>query len=441
MRKLAFLLITLNLLTAWAAPSLFNDEESILAPLFSSADAEVIPDQYIVAFKNGLTADRISYHHDCVSDMMSEERKKVKRGFMAELISGIKHTYNSDVFKGYSGRFSEEILNKIRQSDEVAYVEKDSKVYSSAAQYNAPWGLARISHRELSWFTYTTYLYNATAGSDVTVYVVDTGINIDHVEFGSRARWGITVPDNDEDMDNNGHGTHVAGTAVGTRFGVAKKANVVAVKVLDSNGSGTNSDVIKGVQYVVESHLNEMDRAKKDGRPFKGSVANLSLGGSKSRSLDMAINAAVTFFGVHFVVAAGNSDGDACNESPAAAEKAITVGASTFDDERASFSNYGPCVDIFAPGKDVLSAWIDSDTSARILSGTSMAAPHVTGLVAYFLGLDAESTSDFAVTQLTPKKMRDMIVSLATRDVLEDVPADTPNILAFNNFYTKKQFP
>ncbi|CAG8586670.1 6486_t:CDS:2 [Paraglomus brasilianum] len=434
MGKLALLLITLNLLTALAVPSLFNDEEIILAPLLSSADAEVIPDQYIVVFKNDVTADRISYHHGCVGDMLSEERKKVKRGFMAELISGIEHTYNSDMFKGYSGRFSEYILNKIRQSDEVAYVEKDSKVYSEIVQYNAPWGLARISHRQpLGFITFTKYLYDATAGSDVTVYIVDTGINIDHVDFGSRARWGHTVPDNDEDVDNNGHGTHVAGTAVGTRFGVAKKANVVAVKVLNSEGRGSTSDVIKGVEYVVKSHADEMGRARKDGRPFKGSVANLSLGGSKSISLDAAINAAVTL-GVHFVVAAGNSNGDACDESPAAAEKAITVGASTFDDMRAPFSNYGPCVDIFAPGKDILSAWIGSYTSARVLSGTSMAAPHVTGLVAYFLGLEAESTSDFAVTRLTPKKMRDMIVSLATREILEDVPADTPNLLAFNNF-------
>jgi len=134
-------------------------------------------------------------------------------------------------------------------------------------------------------------LYDATAGSDVTVYIVDTGINIDHVDFGSRARWGHTVPDNDEDVDNNGHGTHVAGTAVGTRFGVAKKANVVAVKVLNSEGRGSTSDVIKGVEYVVKSHADEMGRARKDGRPFKGSVANLSLGGSKSISLDAAINA------------------------------------------------------------------------------------------------------------------------------------------------------
>jgi len=175
---------------------------------------------------------------------------------------------------------------------QVAYVEKDSKVYSEIVQYNAPWGLARISHREpLGFITFTTYKYDATAGSDVTFYIVDTGINIDHVDFGSRARWGHTVPDNDEDADNHGHGTHVAGTAVGTRFGVAKKANVVAVKVLNSEGRGSTSDVIKGVEYVVKSHADEMRRARKDGRPFKGSVANLSLGGAKSRSLDGAINA------------------------------------------------------------------------------------------------------------------------------------------------------
>ena len=203
--------------------------------------------------------------------------------------------------------------------------------------------------------SFTQYLYNKRGGEGVDVYVIDTGINVDHVEFEGRASWGKTVPLNDVDEDGNGHGTHCAGTIASAKYGIAKAAHVIAVKVLGSNGSGTMSDVVAGVVFASESAKAKAVAAKAEyaatGKTnHKGSVANMSLGGGSSRALDQAVNAAVDE-GLHFAVAAGNDNRDACNYSPAAAEKAVTVGASTIGDERAYFSNFGKCVDVFAPGK------------------------------------------------------------------------------------------
>jgi len=194
---------------------------------------------------------------------------------------------------------------------------------------NAPWGLARISHRDgLGFGTFNKYIYTEDGGEGVDVYVIDTGTNVNHVDFEGRASWGATIPANDPDEDGNGHGTHCSGTVAGKKFGVAKKAHVKAVKVLRSNGSGSMSDVVKGVEYAAEAHLEQVDAAKKGKRKgFKGSSANMSLGGGKSVTLDKAVNAAVDV-GIHFAVAAGNDNANSCNYSPAAAEKAVTVGAS-----------------------------------------------------------------------------------------------------------------
>jgi cerevisin len=297
-------------------------------------------------------------------------------------------------------------------------------------QNNAPWGLARISHREsLSFGTFNKYLYTSTGGEGVDVYVIDTGTNVNHVDFEGRANWGKTIPTGDDDLDGNGHGTHCSGTVAGKTFGVAKKANVYAVKVLKSNGSGTMSDVVKGVEWAATSHSNKVAAAKKGSvkKGWKGSAANMSLGGGKSVTLDLAVNAAVDA-GIHFAVAAGNDNADSCNYSPAAAEKAVTVGASTLADERAYFSNYGKCNDIFAPGLNILSTWIGSKHAVNTISGTSMASPHVAGLLAYYLSLQPEKDSAFAVESITPAKLKKDIISVATRGVLTDVPADTANV-------------
>jgi cerevisin len=318
---------------------------------------------------------------------------------------------------------------------QIEYIEQDSEVHSMAAttQKLAPWGLARISHRDgLSFGTFNKYVYSETGGEGVDVYVIDTGTNVDHVDFEGRARWGKTIPSGDADEDGNGHGTHCSGTIAGKKYGVSKKANVVAVKVLRSNGSGSMSDVVKGVEFAVEAHLETVAAAKAGKKSgFKGSAANMSLGGGKSPTLDLAVNAAVDA-GIHFAVAAGNDNADACNYSPAAAENPITVGASTLADERAYFSNYGKCTDIFAPGLNILSTWIGSKTAVNTISGTSMASPHIAGLLAYLLSLQPAKDSAFAVAEISPKKMKSSLISIGTKGALSDIPSSTPNILAWN---------
>jgi cerevisin len=312
-------------------------------------------------------------------------------------------------------------------------VERDSVVHTmedtGELEKNAPWGLARISHRDsLTFGNFNKYLYAADAGEGVDVYVIDTGTYIDHVDFDGRAHWGKTIPAGDEDEDGNGHGTHCSGTIAGKKYGVAKKANVYAVKVLRSNGSGSMSDVVKGVEWAAEAHVKKAKAGKKG---FKGSAANMSLGGGKSPALDEAVNGAVAA-GVHFAVAAGNDNADSCNYSPASAENAITVGASALDDSRAYFSNYGKCNDIFAPGLSIQSTWIGSKYAVNTISGTSMASPHVAGLLAYYLSLQPSSDSAYAVAEITPKKMKENILSIGTVGALTDVPAGTKNILAWN---------
>lgn len=241
------------------------------------------------------------------------------------------------------------------------------------------------------------------------------------MDFEGRATWGKTIPQGDADEDGNGHGTHCSGTIAGKKFGVAKKAHVKAVKVLRSNGSGSMSDVVKGVEWAATDH--KKNEGKKGN---KGSVANMSLGGGKSPTLDLAVNAAVDA-GIHFAVAAGNDNANSCNYSPAAADKAVTVGASTLGDERAYFSNYGKCTDIFAPGLNIQSTWIGSKYATNTISGTSMASPHICGLLAYYLSLQPSSDSAYAVADITPKKLKALMISVATKNVLSEIPSDTVN--------------
>lgn len=304
------------------------------------------------------------------------------------------------------------------------------EVDSPEVEKNAPWGLARISHRDsLSFGTFNKYLFSEDGGEGVDVYVIDTGTNTAHVDFEGRAHWGKTIPANDEDEDGNGHGTHCSGTIAGKKYGVAKKANVYAVKVLKSNGSGTMSDVIKGVEWAALSHSEKVELAKKGKgkKGFKGSTANMSLGGGKTAALNLAVNAAVDL-GLHFAVAAGNDNSDSCNYSPASAEKAVTVGASTLADERAYFSNYGKCNDIFAPGLNILSTWRGSKYATNTISGTSMASPHIAGLLAYFLSLQPSPESAFSVSSITPKQLKENIIAVATEGSLTDVPRGTKNV-------------
>ncbi|KAL2062246.1 hypothetical protein VTL71DRAFT_6512 [Oculimacula yallundae] len=413
-----------------------------VAPLISSSNSVEVPDSYIVVFKKHVSEAAASSHHSWVKgthaaseSSRTELRKRSQFPITTDIFEGLKHTYNiAGGFLGYSGHFDDEVIEQVRRHPDVEYVEKDSVVHTlgeteGETEKNAPWGLARISHRKsLGFSDFNKYLYAADAGEGVDVYVIDTGTNTDHVDFEGRAHWGKTIPANDADEDGNGHGTHCSGTVAGKKYGVAKKANVYAVKVLKSNGSGTMADVVKGVEWAANAHT---EKAKKGKKGFKGSAANMSLGGGKSPALDRAVNGAVEA-GIHFAVAAGNDNADSCNYSPAAAEQAITVGASALDDSRAYFSNYGKCNDIFAPGLSILSTWIGSKYATNTISGTSMASPHIAGLLAYYLSLQPASDSEYAVAEITPKKLKESIISIATEGALSDVPSDTKNVLAWN---------
>ncbi|CAG8725068.1 9015_t:CDS:2, partial [Ambispora leptoticha] len=276
-------------------------------------------------------------------------------------------------------------------------------------QYDPPWGLARISARVDDWPSDTgRYWYHESGGNGVTVYIIDTGINIHHDDFEGRAIWGIDY--SNDNYDNNDGNGHVAGKT----YGVAKKATMVAVKVLNSYGYGYISDILKGIEWSVIQH-----KSKQMSNDHKGSVINMSLGGDKSIATNDAVNAAVRE-GIVVAVAAGNDNNDACNESPASAKSAITVGASDINDNCAWFSNHGKCVDIFAPGVDILSSWIGSENNVvATLSGTSMSSPHISGLCALFISMGIAKH---------PKDVKNKIIEHSTRGALKGIPnLHTPN--------------
>ena len=426
-----------------------SNKDFTMAPVIDNSNFKSssinVNNRYIVVFKKGLTAAEIDFNKELIqqlhlqnfNNLAAEDKEKFLQANQNEFDvtaknanGGIEDSFSiGELLNGFVGYFTPEVLQLIRMFPIVDFIEKDSMVFTQdfEVENGAPWGLARISHRDkLSLGSFNKYLYDSEGGEGVTAYVVDTGINVKHENFEGRATWGKTIPVNDEDLDGNGHGTHCAGTIGSKTYGVAKKADIVAVKVLRSNGSGTMSDVVKGVEYVATDHL-------KNGSKRKASTANMSLGGGNSPTLDLAVNAAVDA-GIHFSVAAGNENQDACNSSPASAEKAITVGASTLSDDRAYFSNFGKCVDIFAPGLNVLSTYIGSDTATAVLSGTSMASPHVCGLLTYFLSLQPDFDSGFAEgnVEITPAFLKNKLIEFGTKDALTDIDSDTPNVLIFN---------
>src|SRR5215213_5034413 len=314
-----------------------------------------IANQYIVVLK------------DDVADVEGEAIR-LSRQFGGDRIDGL--TYQR-ALKGFSVRMPEAQATKLANDPRVAFVEEDGVVSLVATQTGATWGLDRIDQRDLP--LNSTYNFNAT-GSGVRAYIIDTGIRATHVDLGGRVISGFTaINDGLGTDDGNGHGTHVSGTVGGTTWGVAKNVTLVAVRVLDSSGNGTNSGVIAGVDFVTSNH--------QAGQP---AVANMSLGGGISSALDTAVTNSIND-GVTYGIAAGNENQDACNTSPARVASAITVGATTITDARASFSNFGTCLDIFAPGNNITSSWRTSDTATNTISGTSMATPHVAGVAALFL--------------------------------------------------------
>jgi subtilisin family serine protease len=319
----------------------------------------------------------------------------------------IGHSY-SHALHGFSISMSEAAAQRMAADPQVAYVEQDRAVHADATQTPTPsWGLDRIDQRSLP--LNNSYTYPNT-GSGVTAYMLDTGIRITHTDFGGRAVWGTNTTGDGINTDCNGHGTHTAGTVGGTTYGVAKGVHLVAVKVLDCGGSGSFAGVIAGIDWVTADHA--------AGAP---AVANMSLGGG----FDQATNDAVTRSiadGVVYALSAGNSNANACNFSPASTPNAITVGATDISDNRASFSNRGRCLDLFAPGVNITSDWNAGDTATNTISGTSMAAPHVCGVAAILL---VEHPG------FTPQQIRDTMVANATSGVVKRRGAGSPNLLLF----------
>ncbi|MEU1260255.1 S8 family peptidase [Streptomyces chartreusis] len=363
----------LTALPAQAAPA----EGNVLA----AGSPTAVKDSYIVTLKKsvGLKASSAAG-----KDLVAEYGGTVKKTFTKAL-------------NGYSAALSATEARRLAADPAVASVEQNQRVrLADTTQTSAPWGLDRIDQAALP--LSGTYTYPDSAGSGVTAYVIDTGVRITHQQISGRATYGYDAVDGDTTAsDGNGHGTHVATTIAGSTYGVAKKAKIVAVRVLDNSGSGTTAGVIAGIDWVTNNHSGP-------------SVANLSLGGGASTTLDTAVRNSIAS-GVTYAVAAGNSSANASSYSPARVTEAITVGATTSSDARASYSNYGSVLDIFAPGSSITAGWYTSDTATNTISGTSMATPHVAGAAAIYLASHASATPAAVASALTGGATANVVTS------------------------------
>ncbi|GIE35298.1 hypothetical protein Ait01nite_083430 [Actinoplanes italicus] len=373
---------------------------SLSTPAFAN------PATGVVHYAESATAIGGSY----VVVLKSGEADRVKADKVTKRYGGTVSRVFGSAVEGWTAKLTPKQAARLAADPAIASVEADQTIRIAATQTGAPWGLDRIDQRALPLNT----TYNYTASSGVTVYVIDTGITVGHQDFGGRASYGYDAVDGDNvAQDGNGHGTFVAGVAVGNTYGVAKSADVVGVRVLDNSGSGTTAGVIAGIDWVTANAT--------PGR----SVANLSLGGGASSTLDAAVRRSIAA-GVPYTIAAGNSGVNAANSSPARVTEALTVGATGNTDAKASWSNYGSVLDLFAPGVSITSAWRTSNTATYTGSGTSFAAPHVAGAAALYLA-DNPGASVSAVNAA--------IVDNATTGVVTSRGTGSPNRLLYTGAF------
>ncbi|MGY0232148.1 S8 family serine peptidase [Longispora urticae] len=365
--------------------------------IHGSDSAAAVPGRYIVALKDaqaGVSADVVHSR---------------ARGLTGRFGGSVNHVYDQ-VLKGFSVSMSAAQARRLAADPAVDYVEQVQTRRASDTQNNPPsWGIDRVDQQDLP--LSASYTYPANAGQGVTVYVIDTGINANHQNFTGRVKPGKDFVDNDDNpSDCAGHGTHVAGTAAGTTFGVAKKANIVAVRVLDCQGDGQDDDILAGLNWVKANAV-------------KPAVANYSIGcGGRcsSPTFDNAVKAIIAS-GVQFVMSGGNNNDDSCYYSPQKVTEAITVGNSTKTDSRyTTDSNYGSCLDLWAPGTNIVSASHSSNTGSTTMTGTSMASPHVAGAAALYLGANPSAT---------PQQVRDALVDNGAKGKLSNINAGSPNVL------------
>ncbi|KAL5502263.1 hypothetical protein EMCRGX_G009008 [Ephydatia muelleri] len=395
---LPLLLLSLLARAAWSLPAYH-------APLLSGSSPTAVPGEYVVVLNSKL-------RQYAVSDHIARVRALIARDGNG---SALTYVYAIGNFNGYAAKLSDGARERLRAMKEVAYVEYNQKYstqQSCSLQTDATWGIVRTTYRDLP--TVFDYSYGPGDGTGVNVYIIDTGIETTHPDFGGRAIWGVDYVNNPSPKtDLNGHGTHVAGTVMSNTYGLAKKATAIAVRVLDENGSGYMEDIISGIDWVAGQHTSG-----------KKSVATMSLSGLKSDAMNSAVDAAVAA-GVNFMVAAGNNKQNACNYSPASSSLSVAVMASDSTDKFATFSNYGPCAHIIAPGVAITSTWLDGGIST--ISGTSMATPHVAGVVAKYLSSQS--------TVPTPATVKAWLTSVATSDKITNIPNTFPttNKLVFRD--------
>ncbi|SUI45422.1 S8 family peptidase [Shewanella baltica] len=376
------------------------------ATMVSVPQSKAIKDTYIVVF-NTPSVLNLS-NNNTIAEFAVKQAESLVNQYDVRVMKNFGNVLNGVLINA-----SAQQVKALLKDPNVKYVEQDQvmsvtpMMEANADQPSPTWGIDRIDQRNLP---LDNNYHTDYDGSGVTAFVIDTGVLNTHNEFGGRASSGYDFIDNDYDAtDCNGHGTHVAGTIGGSTYGVAKNVNVVGVRVLNCSGSGSNSGVIAGINWVKNNASGP-------------AVANMSLGGSASQATDDAVNAAVAA-GITFVVAAGNDNSNACNYSPARAADAITVGSTTSNDSRSSFSNYGTCLDIYAPGSSITSSWYTSNSATNTISGTSMASPHVAGVAALYLDENPN---------LSPAQVTNLLKTRATADKVTDAKTGSPNKLLFS---------